>query len=257
MAKPSYSPVLPAAAIKRIETSVDNVFDALKRRVLGESMVGKRIYVSSVHHLSLPGLFEAAAREEGVAPNARTLHQILKVASGYIDSQREKAKARVVNEVQSFITDAHRAAEKPDVEVVLGGRLQELWSDTIAQARRIVDTEAQHTRNVGVLEGVVKVNASMGIDDPTIYFVVVRDKSLCGECKRLHMLDDGVTPRVWKLSEVGSGYHDKGDSNPKTGGLHPHCRCTIVTLLPGYGFTPAGFVTYVAKDHDEYARQRA
>jgi len=97
-------------------------------------------------------------------------------------------------------------------------------------------------RNVGILEGIVKTNAVAGVEDPTVFFVVVRDGVLCGECKRLHMLEDGVTPRVWKLSEVGHGYHKKGEQFPKVGGLHPHCRCVLSTLLPGYGFNEGGFV---------------
>lgn len=36
-------------------------------------------------------------------------------------------------------------------------------------------------------------------------------------------MPDGITPRLWKLSEVGSGYHRKGDESPKLGGLHPNC----------------------------------
>lgn len=77
----------------------------------------------------------------------------------------------------------------------------------------------------------------------------------CSECKKLHLLPDEQTPRVWKMSEVGAGYHKKGDPAPKVGGLHPHDRCTIQTLPPGYGFE-GGRITYIGKDHDEFAKQR-
>ena len=70
------------------------------------------------------------------------------------------------------------------------------------------------------------------------------------------MLPDGVTPRVWKLSEVGAGYHKKGDLNPKIAGLHPHCRCCLTSLLNGFGFNSSGMVTYIGKGHDEFAKQR-
>jgi hypothetical protein len=96
----------------------------------------------------------------------------------------------------------------------------------------------------------------MDIDDPVVYWVIVRDEHVCGECVRLHMLPDGVTPRCWYLSEVGHGYHKKGQDNPKVGGLHPHCRCSMVTLLPGYGFSASGNVAFISLNHDEVARQR-
>ena len=86
--------------------------------------------------------------------------------------------------------------------------------------------------------------------------MTVRDQHRCDECTRLHMMPDGVTPKVWKLSDVGSGYHKKGQSQPKVGGLHPHCRCMLTHLLSGYGFDASGRVTYIAAGHDEYENQR-
>jgi hypothetical protein len=249
-------PALSPRAISTIHSAVDEAFDRLKLRLLGPQSFGKRMYIGGYNrHLSLPGIFEEAAREEGTVPNLATLNQILKVAGGYVDSTREKTKARVVKEVTAFLHDAHQKGVDTDLKTVLGGKLSEVWSDTAHAVRRIVDTEAQHTRNVGTLEGIVRVNAVAGIDDPTVYFVVVRDNALCGECKRLHLLKDGKTPRVWKLSEVGNGYHTKGDPNPKMDGLHPHCRCSLVTLMPGYGFNDGGFVAFIAPKHDEYEKQ--
>lgn len=246
---------LGPGAIRQIEKAVDHTFDRLKVRLLGPQSIGKRIYVGYTRQYSLPGLFEAASAEEGVAPNLNTLHQVLKVAGGYVDSTREKTKAKVIREVQGFLTDAHKQEVVTDLKTVLEGKLTEVWSETAHAVRRIIDTEATHTKNIGVLDGIVRINATAGIEDPLVWFVVVRDKDLCNECKRLHLLPDGVTPRVWRMSEVGSGYHKKGESNPKMGGLHPHCRCSLVTLMPGYGFNAAGMVTYISKNHDEYKKQ--
>lgn len=246
---------LGPGAIRQIEKACDLVFDRLKVRLLGPQSVGKRIYVGYTRAYSLPGLFEAASNEEGVAPNLNTLHQVIKVAGGYVDANRERMKARVVREVQGFLTDAHKQEVVTDLKTVLEGKLTEVWAETAHAVRRIIDTEATHTKNIGVLDGIVRINATAGIEDPLVWFVVVRDKDLCNECKRLHLLPDGITPRVWRMSEVGSGYHKKGESNPKMGGLHPHCRCSLVTLMPGYGFTSGGMVTYISKNHDEYKKQ--
>ena len=72
----------------------------------------------------------------------------------------------------------------------------------------------------------------------------------------LHLLKDRKTPRLWKLSEVGSDYHKKGDSEPKFAGLHPNCRCKLTYLAKGFGFDAAGEVKYIAPDHDEFKVQR-
>jgi len=123
--------------------------------------------------------------------------------------------------------------------------------------RRLIDTEAQNVRNTGVLDGIIKVNAAHDIEDPVIYFVVVRDNYLCPECKRLHLLEDEKTPRLWYLSELGHGYHKKGQSNPKLGGLHPNCRCSLVPLMPGFGFSKDGFTTFRGTKYDAIKEQRS
>jgi hypothetical protein len=68
-------------------------------------------------------------------------------------------------------------------------------------------------------------------------------------------MPDLVTPRVWKLSEIGFGYHKKGENNPKIAGLHPHCRCGLAFLAPGFGFK-GGQVSWIGEGHDEYKAQR-
>lgn len=253
---PIRTPSLGPRQIHAIGKAVDQVFDRLKLRFLGEDFLGKRLYVTHSQYLSLPGLFSAANKEEGVEPDRKILNQILTVAETYLDSSRERCKARVTATVQGFVADAHHQGTTPDIETVLGGQLADIYKETASHVRQIAESEANHTKNVGSLDGIVRVNAAVGIDDPQVYFVVVNDKDLCDECRRLHLLPDGKTPRVWRLSQVGHGYHKKGEENPKIAGLHPHCRCSMVTLMPQYGFSHQGLVTYVGKDHDEYERQQ-
>lgn len=246
---------LSVGAIKAIEKEIDELFDRAKVRILGPQSVDKRIYVGFEHEFSLPGIFAAASRAERNIPNEETIKALLQNVGQYIDAYRFQTKAHVVKSVQSFLSEAAAKGIKTDLETVLGGQLSDVWAKTTSDLKRLVETEASNIRNTGLLEGIVKVNASQEIDDPSIYFVIVRDEHVCDECVRLHMLEDGSTPRVWKLSEVGHGYHKKGQPNPKVGGLHPNCRCTMVTILPGYGFK-GGFVHYIGPGHDEYKAQR-
>jgi hypothetical protein len=206
--------------------------------------------------VTLPSLFGAASSSEGVKPDTSILNSLLEVARGFIDAQRERTKAQTVKAVQSWLHEAHAGGVDTDLETVLGGELAQVFGKAHDGVKRILDTEASNVRNMGTLDGIIKVNAFSGIEDPIVYFVVVRDNTLCEECKRLHLLDDETTPRVWYLSELGHGYHKKGQDRPKVGGLHPHCRCTLVTLMPGYGFDGAGMVDFIALDHDELAKQR-
>lgn len=254
MAAPKLSP----KAIAAIEAAVEKIFARAKTRFAGKipPYTPKGIIFSLDPNFSIGSLFKLAARTEGTSHNEDLLNNIVKVGLTYLDASKEKAKAKTIHEVQTFLIDAYNKGIDTDVETVLGGKIADLWGEVTSDVKRIVETESTIARNSSLMDSITKVNLAAGINDPVVYFVVVRDNTLCTECKRLHVQPDGVTPRVWKMSELGSGYHKKGDPNPKVGGLHPNCRCVLVTLLPGYGFTQTGHVTYIAPGHDEYANQR-
>lgn len=249
-------PTLGPGTIKAIQDLVEELFDKVRARFLGPRILGgKRIAITFNPELTLPGVYGASAMEERVRPDSQTMHGLAKVADGYLQAVKEKTKAQVVKAVDSFLQQAHAQGIKTDVKTVLGGELSKVFGKVTSDVERIVDTELTTARNMGALDGIVKFNASQGIDDPVVYFVTVRDQHLCEECKRLHLLEDGVTPRVWLLSEVGHNYHKRGEGNPKVGGLHPHCRCSMVTIMQNYGFKNGG-VAYIGRDHDEFKRQR-
>lgn len=251
-------PKLSPHAVNLIETSVEKLFTKAKARFLGRVPPNspKGLIMSLVPDLSIGGLFKIAAKTENVKHNENLLHSVSQIGLNYLEATKEKAKAKVLQSVQAFIEDANKNDIDTDVETVLGGELSDLWADLSHDVKRIVETETTTARNLSLMDAITKINLSAGISDPVVFFIVVRDNSLCSECKRLHLQKDGKTPRVWRLSEVGNGYHKKGDSNPKAAGLHPHCRCVLTTLLPGYGFDNSGMVEYKSPGYDEYAHQR-
>lgn len=247
---------LSATTIKKIHGSLDDLFDKLKVKLIGPQSVPKSVRIGVIHEFTLPGLFAAAAAEEGVAPHFDSLVAALGIADSYIEAYRDIAKARVVREVQAFLTDAENKGIKTDIQTVLGGKLSDVWTDVSDSVHQIVDSEANAVKNLGITEGIIQMNAESSIDDPVVYFVVVRDEHTCSECKRLHLMGDGHTPRLWYMSEIGSGYHKKGDDTPKFSGLHPHCRCTLAGILPGYGFDDGGGQEYKRQGYDAMAVQR-
>lgn len=213
---------IPRAAIKKIYEAVDAVFDRAIARFLNKPLPGDKRLEFKLS-TTLPSLFAAAANEERTEPDKSTLATLLEIAEGFVNSQRHATKAHVVKSVESWLNSANQEGVDTDLETVLGGELGGVFQKATDGMQKIVATESNTAKNVGGLTGITLVNAASGIEDPVVYFVVVRDDSCCDECKRLHLLDDELTPRLWYLSEVGHGYHKKGDSNPKMSGLHPHC----------------------------------
>jgi hypothetical protein len=247
---------LPKGAIKQIHGAVDRVFDRVLARFLERPYGDKQIQIGWKPRATLPSIFRAGADSEQSKADENVLNGLMEVAQGFLDAQRERVKAHTVKTVQSVLREAHLADVDTDLATVLQGQLYDVFGRAEDDVKRILDTEASNARNTGALDGIIKVNAISGIEDPIVYFVVVRDNDLCDECKRLHLLDDEKTPRCYYLSELGHGYHKAGESSPKIGGLHPHCRCTMATLMPGYGFNKAGMVDWIALDHNEIKAQR-
>ena len=249
-------PTLTKGSVKAIGKAVDLLFARVKGRVLGPDFFryagDKKIYVGYKPAHSIPGVYRSAALSEDVAPNERVLNGLVKVATGYLDAEQERVKAKVIAAVNAWLITNPKA----DAMKVLGGELAPIWAETLKNVEKIVDTESTKARNLGTLEGVSEIAAARGIDDPSVFFIVVRDQHLCDECRRLHLMPDGKTPRVYKMSELSGGFHKRGDDSPCVGGLHPHCRCSLVNLAPGYGFTDAGMIRFVEVGYDEYAAQR-
>lgn len=246
-------------SVALIHRAIDKIFDQIKYRYLGPQEVNlgdKKIAIGYTPHLTLHGLYNAAAAEERTKPDMSVADGLARIAKGYLDAANAKAKANVVSTVEQFLKDADAKGIKTDVETVLGGKLADVWGSTSEDVKRILDTESNQAKNLGVLDGITKVNAAAGIEDPVVYFVTAKDKDVCKECMRLHTLgDDVMTPRLWYLSEISHAYHKRSDDSPSFGGLHPHCRCSIVTLMLGYGFS-GGAVVYISAGHNELKQQR-
>lgn len=252
--------VLGKMAVRRIHAAIEHLFARAKTRLLGRRHEPKVIsfgYSPPQHRedLSLPGIFDFSAQSEGMSPNEALRESLSRVAEQYLTAHQERAKAQVVHAVQSFIHEAEAKGKEVDFKTVLGGELAQLMGRVTTDVKRLVDTEGTRARNVGSVDAITKVNAMLGVEDPVVAFLGPNDNHTCSECLRLYFWTDGVTPRVWKLSEVGHAYHKHGDPDPKVGGLHPHCRHTLVSVTRGHGFV-GGKLTFISPDHDELARQR-
>lgn len=244
------------SAIKAIEKSVSELFDRARARYLGPQSLDKRVYIEVNPQYTLPGIMAASAASEGAVADEELAEHLIQTAGLYLNAYEAQAKAQVLNDVRAVLDEALSQGVSTDLETVLGGRLSETWATVSNNVKRMIDTEATHARNLGALDGIVGVNLNQGIEDPVVFFVVCRDDHLCSECKRLHLMPDEVTPRLWYMSELKQGYHKKGEPMPSVSGEHPNCRCGLATLMPGYGFGPTGRVKFISLDHDEMAAQR-
>ena len=244
-------------AVEAIERMVADRFDSIGMQFLGmipKVTKSKRIIFSTAKN-SLTSLFLQALGSRN--PNKQeedTLKVILRIANSYVDALKNRTQARIIQNINAYVTDQNSKRETVKI-----GETKKIFREEMDKAGKhfklIANSESNKTTNMGTALQISKVGESNGEDDPTVFFVVTIDDVTGKEEFKLHLLPDKKTPRVWKLSEIGSEYHKKGDTNPKFAGLHPNCRCKITYLSKGFGFEN-GKVSYISADHDELESQR-
>lgn len=251
--------LLAPKAIKHIGNIVDRVFANVKAKFLGR-MTPTTLRTTYTPHASLPGLFAAANAEEGSKPNTDRLNHIIQMADNYLDAHAARAKAKMIRSVAATLEQAHQRGVKTDLHTVLQGAVVDVLGEAESGVRTVVEEHTNTTKNLGVVDGIIAVNAASGIADPVVYFIVaarIGPDAPCEECLRLHTTAGmGTAPRVWLFSELAHGYHKKGDPFPSIGGEHPNCRCTLVTLLPGFGFRDGDMPAWKGPNWDELKEQR-
>lgn len=245
-------------AVEAIERMISDRFDTIGMNFLGmipKVTKTKRIVFSTAKD-SLTSLFlQALGSRDPNKEEEDTLKVILRIANGYVDALKSRTQARVVQSINAYVLDQNAKREPISLD-----QTKKIFREEMDKAGKhfklIANSESNKATNMGTALQISKVGESNGEEDPTVFFVVTIDDVTGSEEFKLHLLPDRKTPRVWKLSEIGSEYHKKGDSNPKFAGLHPNCRCKITYLAKGFGFDASGKVTYISSDHDEFENQR-
>ena len=251
--------ILNKTELAAIQAAVDLVFDRISGSLLGPDWIhprkDKNIFISFKPHLSLPGIYELAAREELAKPNPEVLETLIHVANGYLESQRHATKAQIVNAVTSFLADAVKRGIKTDLKTILGGQLAGIFTKVKANVEKIVAAESNTAKNMGTLEGIVRVAALNNIADPVVAFIGPNDSYVCEECKKT-LYTTYPIPKCFLLSETTSSYHQRGEKNPSMSGQHPFCRHSQIMLMPGFGFDEGGRLKYFHKGYSALDAQK-
>ena len=204
---------------------VDEMFDTIALRFLGHTprtSRAKSLEITSSNSVTLPHLFiQGMGNKTPNEVEKDVLKSILESAHGYIEGAKNRAKSNITERVDGLAREARLKKiklDEKDVQFVLDEEMKR----SRAQVEAIIESEATKFRNLGNMMDISRVASNIGDNDPTVFFVVVRDGVTCKECLKLHLTASG-DPRLWKFSELKQGYHKRGEENPSAFGLHPHC----------------------------------
>jgi len=100
--------------------------------------------------------------------------------------------------------------------------------------QRVAHTEMTNAIQHGVYDD-IRANSKRGADQ-----LVFKRPSpdACSHCKRLYLQEDGITPRIFKMSELEDTNIGKrvADWGPTIGPIHPWCQCQLQIVPDGFDF---------------------
>jgi hypothetical protein len=244
---------------EQIHKVVGDLFDKAALRLLGP--------IPKLHHkkITLLGFLEGAtlatlfiqAMNNKYLNNTEgdVLKGILGGAFGYIETLKGKTTSAISERIDGLAREA-RISKESIPEAKLNEIIQEELGKAKSGLETIAMSEATKARNLGALMDITRKTALSGNADPIIGFVGPNDDKTCENCRRLFFMPDGVTPRLWFLSECNGGYFKRGDSKPSILGLHPRCRHTPFNVPPDWGFDKSGHLTFVGLGYNALEEQR-
>jgi len=247
---------ISSSAKEQINGVVETLFDRMALSLLGEIPQlrnKKTILFSAKPNFNLAQLFLSSLNSNPTPTETEALKNLLSTAHSYVEALKNKTKAKLTENVDSYVKEQRAKGLTPSSSEIKNRILNELKSAG-KNFSTIAEYESTNARGLGKILNIAKVGASQGEKDPLVFFIVIRDKKTCKSCKELHLMPDGITPRVWKLSEIRFSYGKKTDETP-TLVRHPNCRCTMTYLSQNWGFKD-GKVAYISQEHNELAKQR-
>ncbi len=248
---------LPLESLEAIERLIDNQFNYIGINFLGliPKLSREKKIVFTTNRNSLTSLFlQSLGNRNPNKTEEDTLKTLLRIANGYLDQLREKTKTNIINDVNNYFINQisnNKEINIKEAKNIIDNKMEEAKD----HFNLIINAETQKAINTGTAMQIKRIGESLNIPDPTVFFIGAIDERTCDTCKSLFFLPNLVTPRVYRLSELNSGYYKKGDQFPSISSAHPNCKHFLTFLSPGFGFDETGHIKFKGLDWDEFKYQ--
>lgn len=250
---------IPDQAKQKIENIIDQAFENTAGEMLGYIPGNQKktiIFSAKRPSYTLADLFVQGM--QGKAPNdveRDTLKGLIRIAYNYVLGLKERTKANILNEIDAIVRKGDGKggpASAKAVEIAIKVQMDKAK----AHMKTIAQAEGGKAINSGKTMDIARVGASLGISDPNCYFQI-RPSTVCKICMKNHIMPDGVTPRVFKLSQIKTSPLTKEEvaaGQVSLYGAHVNCLCSLQMIAPGWGFKD-GKLAWISIGHDAHTPQ--
>ena len=127
-------------------------------------------------------------------------------------------------------------------------QLREVTGDLKRDWHRVVQTETWNAKLYGEASQIMSGESPFTSDKGETLVYKRPAPDCCPMCRKLYLEKDGVTPKVFKMSELLSNGSNAGKKQsewlPTLGTLHPSCACTLGIKPPDAEFDGNGDLVY-------------
>lgn len=123
-------------------------------------------------------------------------------------------------------------------------QLRDKTGDLNRDWHRTAHTELWNAKLQGEAEAIINNESPLSKQGSETLVYKKPAHNACAKCKQLYLEPDGVTPRVFKISELianGDNYGKKqAEWKAVIGTVHPNCMCVLNVMPPGTKFDSQG-----------------
>lgn len=189
-------------------------------------------------------------------PQQYAMEMVRTRSQQFIDTLSQKVTSNVVNTIVHSQLQMHQAIQEVIPEAIkhhterydVVSQLREQTGDWKRDWDRVAHTELWDAKLQGEAQAILNNESPFSTDGGETLVYKKPAPDCCAACRKAYLENDGVTPKVFKLSELmsnGSNYGKKGGNwVPTLGVMHPNCQCTMNVKPPDTEFDKRGNLVY-------------
>lgn len=165
--------------------------------------------------------------------------------SNLLSKTRAKVNRRTAEQLKREFNVLNEVfTDEPIPKSWMATELRKVTSDTKQDWDMVIRSELKNNQLEGMAESIVNGSSVYSIDKEDTIVFKKPNPDACEHCKKHYLERDGITPKLFKLSELMANGTNIGrkvsEWRPTLAILHPHCQCDLHVMPKNATFDENG-----------------